>query len=183
MSDEPLPAAKDGVSPHGRAHASGPVVGGVIGRLTRVLALAGGAMLLLAVVVTLISVTGRYVFSQPVPGDYELVELICAIAVFLCFPYTHAANGNISALFFTSGLPVRYQRWLDLIHDVIFMVIAALLTWRLAAGLSDKFSTGDGTILLRIPFWWAYSVAVLTMALLTIVCIWRIAAGVKTVAR
>ena len=164
-------------------HGGEPVVSGAIERLTRMLALIGGVLMLVTIAITIVSVTGRYAFSQPVPGDYELVELICAVGIFLFFPYTHATNSNISALFFTSSLPLRYQRALDVIHDVVFMLVAAMLTWRLAAGLADKFSTGESSMLIGIPLWWAYSFAVLSMALLTVVCVWRITAGMKALRR
>jgi TRAP-type C4-dicarboxylate transport system permease small subunit len=145
--------------------------------ITRALAFFGGALLVMAIVITLVSVIGRYGFGQPVPGDYELIEITCAIGVFLFFPYTHAVNGNISAEFFTAGLSARWQRILDTGNEVIFTAVAMLLTWRLSHGLMDKFATGETTILIRIPMWWAYSVAVLAMFLLTIVCLMRVIAG------
>jgi TRAP-type C4-dicarboxylate transport system permease small subunit len=183
MAENPVPAAGNGGRAPGGARAAGPPAAPAIERLTRALALAGGVLLLVAVAITLVSVAGRYGFSQPVPGDYELVELICAVAVFLFFPYTHAVGGNISALFFTSGLPDRYQRVLDLTHEVLFALIAALLTWRLTVGLVDKFTAGEASILIRIPLWWAFSFAVLSVALLTVVCLWRIAAGIGALRR
>jgi TRAP-type C4-dicarboxylate transport system permease small subunit len=179
MSDGPATAGDGGPTD---AHGSGPTRG-PLERLTRALALVGGALMLLAVAITLVSVVGRYAFSRPVPGDYELVELTCAVGVFLFFPYTHAVNGNICALFFTSGLSERSKQTLDVAHDVIFAVIAAVLTWRLSTALMDKYATGEASILIRIPFWWAYSVAVLSMALLTVVCLWRVAAGVEAMRR
>jgi TRAP-type C4-dicarboxylate transport system permease small subunit len=165
------------------AHGAGPVVPGPIERLTRALALAGGGFLLVAVVITLASVIGRYGFGRPVPGDYELVEIICAVGIFLFFPYTHSSDSNISARFFTSGLSEGKQRALDVVHDIVFTGIAGILTWRLSVGLIDKFSTGEATILIRIPFWWAYSFAVLSMALLTLVCLARIASAIGAVRR
>jgi TRAP-type C4-dicarboxylate transport system permease small subunit len=166
-------------APHGTSHDAALAIEGPLADLTRWLALVGGGLLLIAVAITLVSVIGRYGFGRPVPGDYELIELICAVGVFLFFPYTHATDGNISAKFFTSGLSQRRQRSLDLANDVVFALVAALLTWRLALGLLDKFSAGDATILIRIPIWWAFSFAVASMALLTIVCLFRIAAGVR----
>ena len=145
--------------------------------LTRALALAGGGLLVVAIVITLVSVIGRYGFGMPVPGDYELVETTCAVGVFLFFPYTHAVNGNIAAEFFTATLSKRRQRILDIGNDVVFMIVAMLLTWRLAHGLLDKFATGETTILIRIPLWWAYGFAVLSMFLLAIVCLMRVIAG------
>lgn len=145
--------------------------------MTRALALAGGALLAATIVITLVSVVGRYGFGMPVPGDYELVEITCAIGVFLFFPYTHAVNGNIAAEFFTATLSKRRQRILDTGNDIIFAAVGALLTWRLAHGLMDKIATGETSILIRIPLWWAYGFAVLSMALLTIVCLMRAVAG------
>ncbi len=146
--------------------------------VTRALALTGGVLLMAAAALTVVSVIGRYAFGAPVPGDYELVEIGCAVGVFLFFPYTHAVDGNISAEFFTAGLPARARRALDLGNEVVFTMIALLLTWRLAAGFLEKYSSGETSILIGIPAWWAYGVAVASMALLTLVCLLRVAAGV-----
>lgn len=151
--------------------------------LTRALALAGGALLIVAIGITVVSVAGRYLFSTPVPGDYELVELICGIGIFLFFPYTHAADGNIIAEFFTTGLSPRRRRALDVGNDIIFTLVAMLLTWRLGVGFLDKYSSGEATILIQIPLWWGYGVAVLSMFLLTIVCLMRVAVGLEALRR
>lgn len=151
--------------------------------VTRVLALAGGALLMVAIAITLVSVVGRYAFDAPVPGDYELVELTCAVGVFLFFPYTHAVDGNIIAEFFTAGLSARHRRVLDVGNDIVFTFVAMLLTWRLAAGFLDKFDTGETTILIQIPLWWAYGFAVVSMALLTLVCLMRVAVGIGALRR
>jgi TRAP-type C4-dicarboxylate transport system permease small subunit len=160
------------------------VAGGTgLQRLTRILALIGGGFLLFSVGLSLVSIIGRYALSAPVPGDYELVELTCAVAVFLFFPYTHSIGGNLTAEFFTSGLPVRWQTALDVVHDVIFALIAALLAWRLGGGMVDKFENGDSSILLLLPLWWPYTVAVACMWLLCMVSLWRAAAGIGALRR
>ena len=153
------------------------------GAVTRALALVGGVFLLLAIAITLMSVIGRYAFGMPVPGDYELIEITCAVGVFLFFPYTQAVNGNIAAEFFTSGLSERWRRILDIGNDGIFTLVAMLLTWRLAAGLVEKFDSGASTVLIGIPFWWAYSVAVLSMFLLVVACLIRVVTGLGALRR
>jgi TRAP-type C4-dicarboxylate transport system permease small subunit len=155
-----------------------PISEGIV-RLTRWLALAGGGLMLLAIAITLVSVVGRYVFNAPLPGDFESVEMVAAVAIFLFFPYTHTTNSNIVVRFFTDGISTRKQRILDLGHDVIFTVVAALIAWRLAIGLADKFHTGESTMLVRLPYWWSFSIAVVSMVLLCVVCIARLYAGVK----
>jgi len=158
-------------------------VGGAMGALTRALALVGGGFLLVATAITLVSVIGRYGFGQPVPGDYELVEITCAVGVFLFFPYTHAVNGNITAEFFTAGLSKRSRLALEVGSDVVFTFVALVLTWRLSAGLLEKFATGETTILIGIPLWWAYSVAVPSMFLLAIVCLMRVVVEIGALRR
>jgi len=151
--------------------------------VTRSLALIGGVLLLVSVVLSIVSISGRYTLSRPVPGDYELVELICAVAVFLFFPYTHSVSGNLTAEFFTSGLPGRWRTALDVVHDTIFALLAALLAWRLGHGLADKIRNGDSSILLQIPLWWPYTVAVACLWLLSVVSLWRVAAGIGVLRR
>ncbi len=158
-------------------------IGGRLGAMMRGLALAGGAFLLIAIVITLVSVAGRYAFGAPVPGDYELVELTCAVGVFLFFPYTHSVSGNITAEFFTAGLSARKRRLLDVGNDLVFVLVAAMLTWRLSEGLLEKFTNGETSILIRIPLWWAYGVAVASMALLTVVCLARVVVGIGSLRR
>jgi len=157
----------------------GLAINPAIEQLTRWLALAGGALMLGITAITLISVIGRHAFSAPLPGDYESVETFAAVGIFLFFPYTHATNSNIVVRFFTAGLNSRRQLMLDLIHDVIFTLVAALLAWRLAIGFADKLHSGESTMLIRIPYWWSYSFAVVSMILLCIVCLARLWAGAK----
>ena len=185
MAHEPLDE-----SGHESVHGAdeGIVLGGTpagraLARLTRMLALIGGAFLLAAVAITLVSVIGRYGFSQPVPGDYELVEITCAVGTFLFFPYTQAMNGNITAEFFTAGLPRRWRRILDVASEIVFTAIATLLAWRLARGLADKFASGDSSMMIHIPLWWAYSVAVAAMTLLAVVCALRVVEGIRMIGR
>jgi TRAP-type C4-dicarboxylate transport system permease small subunit len=168
------PAADD-LGGHGERLPINPA----IESFTRWLALAGGLMTLAAIAATLVSVVGRYGFGAPLPGDYELVELLCAVGVFLFFPYAHATSSNIVVGFFTEALPTRGKRALDLVHDVIFVSVAALLAWRLGIGLAQKFQNGESTMLIRIPFWWSYSLAVFGLVVLCIVCVARVVAGFK----
>lgn len=154
-----------------------------IERLTRWLALGGGMFVLFTVAVTLVSVAGRYGLNRPLPGDYETVELVCAVGIFLFFPYVHATEGNIVVRFFTAAVSARHQRMLDLGHEFVFAAVAGLLTWRLSIGFLERLESGESTMLIRIPLWWSYGIAVVSLALLFVVCIARIDAGIKALRR
>lgn len=129
------------------------------------------------------SVVGRYVFGRPIEGDYELVEMGMAVAIFLCFPYCHLTGTNLVAEFFSTGLSKRVQLALDALSDAVFAVVAAGFTWRLAIGLGRKFEQHDSTMLLAIPVWIGFAVAVFSMALLTLVCLLRMADEIRRLRR
>lgn len=139
-------------------------------RLSRGLAMAGGILLVGVMGMTVASVFGRYMFGAPIPGDYELTELACGIAVFAFFPYCHATNANIAVEFFTSRLPLRLRAVLDCVHGLAFAAMASLITWRLLVGAMHKLEDGETTLYLEIPVHWAYFLAVATAGLLTAVC-------------
>ena len=151
--------------PGGDREASG------LGRLVRGLALTGGILLVAVAGMTVASVLGRYLFGVPIPGDYELTELACGIAVFAFFPYCHMTQGNVVVDFFTSRLSRRYRTALDGLHSIAFTVMAALIAWRLFVGGMRKLEDGETTLFLEIPIYWTYFVALVTAGLLTTVCV------------
>ena len=146
--------------------------GWALGRLSEALALVGGAMMLLVVIMTVVSIVGRQLFDMPIKGDYEITELACGIAVFLFFPYTHVSRQNIVAEFFTMKLSKRGQARLEGVHDLIFAGVAAFLAWRIFEGLLDKIASAETTIMLGLPVWWSYVVATVACIVLVLVCLW-----------
>lgn len=143
---------------------------GFFERLSRSLAIMGGILLLGVMGMTVASVFGRHIFGMPIPGDYELTELACGIAVLAFFPYCHATSANLVVEFFTSGLGTRLRAALDGIHSLAFTAMAGLITWRLFVGGMRKLDDGETTLYLGIPVHWAYLLAVITTGLLTLVC-------------
>jgi len=138
----------------------------------RGLALGGGLLLVGVAALTVISVAGRYLFNVPIPGDYELTELACGVAVFAFFPYCHLRRGNIVVEFFTARLPARLNSALDAIHSLAFTAVALLLAWRLVVGGLSKMADSQTTIYLGVPLFWGYFLAVVGAAALCVVCAW-----------
>ena len=135
------------------------------------MAMAGGALLAGVMGMTVVSVFGRYVFGAPIPGDYEITELACGVAVFAFFPYCHIRHGNIVVGFFTSRMRPRRKAMLDTVHNIVFAFVAGLITWRMCVGATQKFADGETTMFLGIPLYWAYLPALLAAGLLTAVCV------------
>ncbi|MGH6902063.1 MAG: TRAP transporter small permease subunit, partial [Geminicoccaceae bacterium] len=70
-------------------------------------ALIGGAILFALTLLTVVSVAGRAVFSAPIPGDFELVEVGMAVAIFAFLPYCQIVRGNVIVDLFTAKASPR----------------------------------------------------------------------------
>lgn len=164
-------------------HSPGGHVGARLERLARLVAIAGGMLMIAVVLMTVISVLGRYLFNAPIPGDYEVTELALGIAVFAFLPYCHARSGNIAVEFFTGRLHPRYQAVLAAGHSVVFALVAGLVTWRLLVGGMHKLRDGETTLFLGIPLHWAYFPALIGAGLLTAICVLVVCRKVRALRR
>ena len=161
------PAA--GPATPGPDSSAGRGLGAALERLARAFALAGGILLLAVMGMTVASVLGRHLLGAPVPGDYELTELACGIAVFAFFPWCHVTNANVVVEFFTSRLRPRHRAALDSVHSVVFTIMAGTIAWRLFVGAARKLRDGETTLFLAIPIYWAYIPALVAAGLLSAV--------------
>ena len=141
------------------------------------LAIAGGLVMLGFTAVSVLSILSRSLFNSPLLGDFELVERGTAIAVFAMLPYCHLRGGNVAVDMFVGMFPAAMRRFLAVTSDTLFAIVAALMTWRLALGGWNQYEFNDMSMMLLIPTWWIFVPIVVSMALLTLVCIARAMRG------
>lgn len=146
-------------------------VGAALHRLAAGFAVAGGLLLAGGAALTVVSVTGRYLFSAPISGDVELVELAAGAAVAAFLPYCQARGGNVIVDFFTGALSDRARARLDAAHALVFAFCAGLVAWRMALGGLDTYLSNDETMVLGVPVWISYVVMVPAFALLCLICL------------
>ena len=127
-------------------------------------------MLLIIVMVNFISILGRIFFNSPLIGDFELVEMGCAISIFMFLPLCQLKKGNITIDFFTSKLDTQTKFILDSISAIIFGVVSLLFSYRMTLGAADMIKYNEQTMLLRIPVWIAFVPGTLSFALLAAIC-------------
>ena len=99
-------------------------------------ALAGGAVLTALALMSVASIAGRALFSQPLQGDYELVQTGCAVFVALCLPYCQSKRANIIVDFFTANAS-RARRSCASMRSArcCSALVMLLLAWRTGVGL------------------------------------------------
>jgi TRAP-type C4-dicarboxylate transport system permease small subunit len=153
--------------------------------LSKIIAIIGGVVLIGLTLTTVYSIIGRAIARNlpdfallgwwgPIRGDFELIEMGTAVAIFSFLPYTQLSGGNVLVDFFTLNIHPRFKSALALFSNLLFTVIAALFTWRMALN-TQKLQAAtfkQTTMILHIPTWWGYLVATIFMAFLTIVCLY-----------
>jgi TRAP-type C4-dicarboxylate transport system permease small subunit len=154
-------------------------VGRVVEGLARLLAIAGGLLLVALAVMAVVSITGR-AFAKlgfgPVPGDFELIEAGCGVAVFAFLPWCQFRRSHVTVDVLEPYLPARPWAVLGVIGNVAMCVVAVIVTWQLWLGFLDKLAYGETSMILRMPVWWGYaagSVAAFVFVLTCAYTVWR----------
>ena len=151
-------------------HAHPVPVPGWLAALCRAFAGIGGLALLAMMLMTVASVTLRGINRRPISGDFELVEMGSAIAIFCFLPWCQLRGGNVLVDFFTQRTGPRANHLLEALGDLLYLLIAALLLWRMWHGAGEMRSYGEQTMVLRLPIWISFVVILPAMALLVATC-------------
>ncbi|MFV0299823.1 MAG: TRAP transporter small permease [Paracoccus sp. (in: a-proteobacteria)] len=160
-------------------HAHPVPVPGWLSALCRLFAGIGGLTLLAMMLMTVASVTLRGVMGKPISGDFELVEMGSAIAIFCFLPWCQVSGGNVLVDFFTQKTGPRVNHRLEAIGDLLYLAIAALLLWRMWHGAVEMRAYGEQSMVLRLPIWISFIVIVPAMALLVATCAATLAGHLK----
>ncbi len=147
------------------------------------LALAGGLVLTGIMLMSIVSIAGRWLLSRPVPGDFELVEIGSGLAIFLFLPACQLRGANVIVDFFTSGTGRRGRSWLDAFGACLYTLVAALLAWRLIFGGVDYVSYGERTMVLGLPLWIGFILIVPAMIWLVLVTAYTTSRHVRAALR
>lgn len=148
-------------------------------RVTRGLAVFAGVVLSAIAVMTVVSIVGRELIWAglgPIPGDFELVEIGAAVAVFGFLPYCHLHRGHVTVDVLVQRLPNGAFNALTLIGDAIIAAIAVVVAWRLWFGMLEKLAYGESTMILGAPLWLGYVpsfVAACWMVVVGLYVVWR----------
>lgn len=140
-------------------------------RAVELWALLGGVALLGVALMTAWSAASGWAFSRPLPGDVELTEMIVAVAAFAFLPYCQLTGANVTADIFTARAGRGTVALLALLSALIALAFSGLLAWRMYEGLLDYRQYVETTTILRIPIWYAYVPALVSLALLALASI------------
>lgn len=119
-------------------------------------AFGGVIVLVLICLIATASVIGRALFSTPIKGDVELVQLGCSWAIAAFLPYGQMKKAHVIVDFFTLKAPKGVRRVFDIVAALLLAVFALLLMWRSYFGAVAAFKNGTTTMILGMPEWIAH---------------------------
>mgnify|MGYP000704408183 CR=1 FL=1 len=164
----------------------------LVDRLARGMAVLGGMILTVLVVLIFVSVLGRGLntfgnsdwltsvaggFANwligtgvgPVEGDFEVVESGIAFVIFCFLPICQLYSGHAAVDVFTSLMPSGVNKFLQALWEVVLAAVLILITVQLFEGMMDKYNNGQTSFLLQYPVWWAYAASLFAAVVAAIV--------------
>lgn len=116
----------------------------------------------IAVIVMMILITfdafGRYVFNQPIPGGYKLVEsYLLVMVVFLSLSYVMKMNGHINVTLLIDRFPYKVKKVIEnilLLFALLFILLLAYVSLNQTIEAYQKNLTELGII--EWPVWLVY---------------------------
>jgi TRAP-type C4-dicarboxylate transport system permease small subunit len=145
--------------------------------LSRAMAWFGAFVLVLLAGMSVVSIAGRALSGiglGPVPGDFELVEVGTAVAVFCFLPWAHLKRGHAAVDLFWRAYPAPLQRLLEVLADALMLVVWVLLIWRMGVGMADYRDNGETSFILGMPVWWGYALSMLPALVGCAAYLWRL---------
>lgn len=153
-------------------------IGKFVHALARYTAIAGGAVMIVITVTTVISIIGRILIPfglSPIPGDFEIVQAGMLFAIFSFLPWCHLERGHAIVAVLTDKFPVRFNAVVEFVWDIAMLLVALFITWRLWFGMLDKFGNKESTFILRLPLWISYATGVFGALILIVVAAYCVA--------
>lgn len=141
-------------------------VGRTLFFLSRLFAGVGGLVLLSVALMSVGSIASRVFRGTSLLGDFELVQIGAAIAIASFLPWGQMRGTHVFVDFFTTRASPAARRWLDAVGALLLALCAALVAWRMALGTIGLKDSGETTMLLAVPVWYAYALMTPSFALL-----------------
>jgi TRAP-type C4-dicarboxylate transport system permease small subunit len=144
------------------------------GNTDALLGVVASAILFAMMLLTVVDVVARYVFSRPLRGAFEITELMLLVLIFAGLPLVSFADEHAVMDFIDRLLGPRGQGWLERGVQLLNAAFMFLLTWLVWRKADRIWAYRDATDVLRIvygPF--VYFMAV-TLALACVIHLYKV---------
>jgi len=95
----------------------------------------------------------RYFFRKPIPGTYEIVALLGAVAVSFAMAHTLAEKGHVAVSLIVQMFPKRLQGIVESFISIFGIILFGLITWQSVLYGIDCQRAGEVSMTLQLPFY------------------------------
>jgi len=92
-------------------------------------------------------------FRMPIPGTYEIVSFMGAVAVSFAIAHTSVEKGHVAVSLVVQLLPKRAQAVIESILAALGIILFALIAWQSVLYGMDCQSSGEVSLTLQLPFY------------------------------
>jgi TRAP-type C4-dicarboxylate transport system permease small subunit len=118
---------------------------------TRVLLALGIIMLGAMMFLTAADVILRYIFNNPVPGTYEMVQYLMAIVVPFGIAYCAYQGGHVTVDFLVARFPKKVRGIIGMITSFLTFGLFVLITWQNWLYIKEQYDSKLTSAVLLIP--------------------------------
>ena len=115
------------------------------------LGITSAVVLFLMMAITAVDVTGRYVLNMPLPGGFEMTELLLAALIYCGLPLVSWRREHIVIDTFDPLFSPRLKRALDIVAEVICAATLSGMGYLIFVRAIRVAEYGDTTTVLKLP--------------------------------
>jgi TRAP-type C4-dicarboxylate transport system permease small subunit len=147
----------------------------LVNGLANAFGVAGCGALVCMVALSAANMIMRAVWA-PIPGTYELIGLLCALAAGMGLGYTQLAKGHVAVTIVTDSFSPAAGRVVEVVSHLIGAAFFGCAAWQTAAWAAGLARSGELSETLRIPFYPAVGVVALGFVVLALTLLLDLAA-------
>ena len=111
-----------------------------------------GAAIVFMMLLTCADVILRF-FRMPIPGTYELVCFLGAVAVAFAMAHTSNEKGHVAVSLVVRLFPDKVQGAIETVTNTFVLIFFILIAWRSVLYADSLRTTGEVSLTLRLPFY------------------------------
>lgn len=118
----------------------------------RILASVAAVIMFLMMLLTFVDVIGRNLFNAPLPGGFEVTELLLAVIIFLGLPMVTAEAAHVDVDICDPTVPEWLKPVQDTLIGIVNIACFGTLSWMLWRLALRTYQYQDTTAILEIPY-------------------------------
>jgi len=142
--------------------------------------LAGGMVFVALVIMSIVSIVGRKLFSAPIEGDMELLQMGAAVGSAAFLPLCEMHDNHIKVDALTTWMGERGRATLDVVAHALLLIASIALVWRTGLYVEESKENMEVSTLLLVPLWQPVLLLVPSFVLLALAALYRTLVSLKT---